>query len=747
MNSNPNHELTLQDLAVVYRRRRTVIYGTVAVLGLLAAIYCVFSTRRYEATGTVQVQDKSQDRLGLENMTGGSADTTSDALAANINIQTQANILQSDTLALKTIEDLHLEGTQDFKPRWSPIGWILGLFSPKGAADPPNASLEDSPKRRQRVLSIFSHNLSAQLVSGTRLIKVVYTNPDPKLAAAVVNKLMQSLIGYSFQAHYDATNQAATWLSSQLSDLRQQSETLRRQVADLENKSGVYSLGTVNPQGSDQSYSGVLDRLQQATTALSQAEQNRILRGAILQAADNGDAEMLSGLAGNTANGAAVSNTLSLIQNLRSQEATQQAALQQAETKFGPAYPRLQELRSNIAGLQQSIQQEIERLKQRARTDYEDATRNEAATRIEYDKAKAQADTLNDKSVEFTILRQEADESEKLYQTLLERFKEAGVLESLSTSAITVVDPARVPYKPTKPNIPLVMLAAIAGGFLLGSCIALVIDMMDSKINTIEEVERISGDNLFGVTPAFNANHVFPIEGPIPLATLGDPHSQFIEATRAIRTEIFLKGEDETSKVILVTSSIPGEGKTTLSANLAVLLAQSSKKVLLIDTDLRIGHLRTLLNLPSGTGLSELLTGRLQQPEIHPVDAVPNLDALHAGAPPTNPSELLGSDSFRHWLSVWRERYDYIVLDSAPLLLVTDSLTLAPYSDITLLIARPGLTEKAQLARSFKLLARSTNHFVATVLNGLRPEQDGYFSYFGYGKSEKNYGEMIKVKQ
>ena len=152
-----------------------------------------------------------------------------------------------------------------------------------------------------------------------------------------MNKLTQALVDYSFQTRFDATNQAAGWLSSQLGDLRQQSEQLQRQVADLESKSGVYNLGTVDAQGRDQSYSGVLDKLQQATAALSQAEQNRILRGAILHAAENGDADMLSGLAGNTANGAATNTTLTLIQSLRAQEATQEAALQQAQLKFGPA--------------------------------------------------------------------------------------------------------------------------------------------------------------------------------------------------------------------------------------------------------------------------------------------------------------------------------------------------------------------------------------------------------------------------
>jgi succinoglycan biosynthesis transport protein ExoP len=746
-NLNSNDELTLRDVAVIFRRRRKVVYGTIALFGILAAIYCLVSTRRYEATATLQVQNKSQDRLGLENMSGGAADNGTDALTSNINLQTQANILGSDTLALKTIEDLHMEDTQDFKRHWSPIGWITGLFSPRAVEDPPNASLEDSPQRRHYVLTVFSKNLSVKPVSGTRLITISYLNPDPKLAAAVVNRLMQSLIDYANQSQYQATNQAAGWLSSQLGDLRQQSEDLQRKVADMQSKSSVYNLGTVDPQGHDQAYSGVLDQLQQATAALNQSEQNRILRGAILQAAESGNAEMLSGLAGNAANSSGVNNSLGLIQNLRAQEATQEAALKEAETKYGTAYPKVQELHNNIVALQNSIQQEVERLKDRARSDYDSATHDTQETRARYDQAKAAADGLNNQSVNFTILKQESDESRKLYQQLLERFKAAGVLESLKGSDITVVDPGRVPSKPAKPDAIKDMAIALVAGFLLGSCLALVLDLTDNKIKSIDEVERISGVNLLGVTPAFNAKQAsLPLPGQPTLASLDDPQSQFIEAARAIRTEILLKSDGDESKVILVTSSIPGEGKTVLSANLAVLLSQSNKRVLLVDTDLRIGSLRSLLNIPSGIGLSEILDGQPTLPDIHTIPAVPNLDILQAGESPSNPSELLGSSYFRDWLSLWREKYDYVVLDSAPLLPVTDSLTLAPLSDIVLLIARPGVTEKSQLARSYQLLTRNGNRFVATVLNGLRPEEVGYSSYFGYGKGGLKYSELVKSK-
>jgi polysaccharide biosynthesis transport protein len=602
--NQPRKEITLHDLMVIYRRRRKLIYSVVAGLFLLAAVYCIFATRRYESVATIQVQGKNQDGLGLDTMAGDTSAADNDALTESITITTEASILQSDTLALKTIEDLNMEGTKDFKPHWNPISWVMGMLSPSGVGDPAHASLEDSPQRRRRALLVFSNHLTVKPVPGTRLLDITYLSPDPKLAAAVVNKLTQLLIDYSFQTRFDATNQAAGWLSSQLNDLRQQSEQMQRQVSDMESKSGVYSVGTVDSNGHDQTYSDTLDKLQQTTNALSQAEQSRILRGAILHAAQSGDAEMLSGLAGNTANGSNTNNTLTLIQNLRSQEATQEADLHQAELKYGSAYPKLNELRGNISALKNSIQQEVDRLRARAQSDYDDAVRAEAETRAQYNGLKGQADTLNSKSIDLAIARQEAGQSSGLYQELLKKFKEAGVLEGLKGSAITVVDPGRIPGKPSKPNIPLYLGIAIVAGFFFGCGLALVTDTMDTKINTIGEVERISAGNLLGVTPTFDPKLLSSSYNGTPqLASIEDPRSPFIEAARTIRTEIFLKGGSERSRVVLVTSSIPGEGKTVLSANLAVLFAQSNKKVLLIDTDLRLGALQSALNLPPAKGL------------------------------------------------------------------------------------------------------------------------------------------------
>ena len=746
MPSRKENELALSDLFRIFRKRRSVVYGTVLVFGVLCAIYCAISTRRYEATGTVQVQKDSSDGLGLDSLMS-DAGGASDSLDANMNIATQASILQSDTLALRTIKNLNLETTRDFQSHWNPVAWALGLVSPKGAPDKQGVTIDEAPMRRRHALKVFAGNLTVNPLAGTRLIEIDYLSSDPKLSSAVVNELTKALVDYNFQTRYEATTQASAWLTGQLTELRKQSEELQAKVVNLERESGVYSLGTVDAQGREQAYSGVLDQLQQYTTALSVAQQNRILKGAIAQAAESGNAEQLSGLSGNTiAGGTSMNNTFALVQSLRQQETTEQAALKEAEAKYGSAYPKLAEMRANLAGIQRSIHDEVERIKERAKSDYAVAAQAEGKTRTQYDQAKQEANRLNDKAIEYMIVRQEAEDSRLLYEDLLKRLKEAGVLEGLKSSNITVVDPGRVPAVPKKPNVPVLMLVALAGGFFVGFMVALVVETLDNKITSIQEVEELTGQPILGATPVIEeVPRQTAAGGKSLLAALDDPQSTFAEALRSIRTAILLTGGGEHSRVILVTSSLPGEGKTTISTNLAVVLAQSNRKVLLVDLDMRRGTMSRKMGLPRTAGLSELLSGQRKEPTLTAVKGFECLDVLQSGTPPPNPSELLDS-KIKEWVSIWRETYDYIVLDGPPLLPVTDAQIVHPIADITVLLTRSGLTERAQLQRSFRLLKSGSDHFVGVMVNGLRPQDENYYGYYGYRKYSYHYGENDNAK-
>jgi succinoglycan biosynthesis transport protein ExoP len=745
--------LTLLDLWKILRRWRYVLLGITLVLLVAAILVCIFSTRRYEATGEIQVQKDSSDALGLDSLMGSEAAGGSDGLEANVTLQTQAKILESQTLGLQVIDQLHMAGTADFQSRFSPIGWALGLVSPKGVADPRGAPLEASPRKRDHVFAVFKANTKVAPVAGTRLIEVSYTSSDPKQAAAAVNSLIQGLVDYNFQTRYTATSEASEWLGKQLSDLRMDSEQLQRRVAELQRNSGVFTFGGEDIQGKGIAYSTILDQLQQATANLTQAQSNRVIRGALYEAAKSGDPEMIASLSNSSLiSGAspAVGNSLALIQTLRTQEATQKAAISEAAAKFGSAYPKLDEMRANLGSIEQSIRAEQDRLQHQTKSDFVVSQQVEENMRSIFEQQKKDAEALNDKAIQYALVRQEAEESRGLYERLLSRLKEAGVLEGLRSSNITVVEPGRVPSRPSRPNVKMYLLAALLAGLLLGCGSAFCLEAMDSKVRDMHVLSGRFGDALFGELPFERArgggSRKSPAAAPSRLFTLADPASAYSEELRGLRTAILLARGGSPPQVILVTSSISGEGKTTLAANLGTLLAQQGKRVLLVDADLRRPILHRIFERENNAGLSNLLTQRVDSPaafdDFVPIPEVPGLDLLTAGPIPPYPSELLGSEQMTALMRLWRERFDFIILDGAPVLPVTDSVVFAPLADQILLLARHGVTDRSLLEKSFRLLqTRTPDTSIGIVVNAIKRFNDPYAYSYGYGYGAHPYGK------
>jgi capsular exopolysaccharide synthesis family protein len=697
----------------------------------IAVVYCIFSTRKYQAVGEVNVQREASDALNLGTLMGSGTSDVSDWMDASRVLQTQVGILESQSLALEVVKQLHIEDSEDFKPRFDPIGKLMEALSPKGVPDPEGKPFDEMPARRDRIYKAFEKNTKITLVPGTRLIQITYTSTNPQIAANVVNKLIDALVDYNFQARYSATKQASEWLTQQLADLRLQSEQLQAQLAEKQKDSGVFSFGGEGLEGKGLAYSPVLDQLQQATTSLNQAESNRVMRGAMYEAARTGDPNMIAGLNNALiANGgsSAVGNSLNLLQTLREQEATAQAQISQAAAKFGKAYPKLDEMRASAQSLRQSIVEEQKRLLNQTRTDYEVARQVETNTRAIFDKQKAGAEALNSKAIEYEMLHQEADDSRNMYDKLSSRLKEANVLESMRPSNITVLEPGRVPAKPAKPNVPVYLAGAFVGGLLLGVMLGFMVDVMDGKVRHIGVASGQWGDGLLAELPferrkaPRGTDRIFAKSSRI--FTLVDPRSPFSEALRNLRTAILLSSGTP-PKVILVTSSVSAEGKTTLATNLSALLVQQGKSVLLVDTDLRHPSLHSLFELASQPGLGDLLTsGQSEEAAfsaLQDVPDVPGLKILTAGRSPDNPSELLGSEKMRRLISIWRESFDFVVLDAEPLLPVTDSVVLTPLVDRILLLARHGVTERHKFERSLQMVeALSPGTPVGVVLNAVK---------------------------
>jgi succinoglycan biosynthesis transport protein ExoP len=749
--SSTTQDLTISGLLLVLKRRRSFIIWSTVFCVSAAILLCIFMTPKYKATGEIHVAKQSSDELGLDGMKGGGG--VADALEDNIELQTQSNILQSDTLALKVIENLDLEHTKDFQPRFNPIAWALNLFSPDGPKDPPNASLEDSPRRRGRVLRVFAGHLKVQPLAGTELIDISFLHSDPKIAAAVINELSNSLVDYTFQTRFTATNVASKWLGGQMADLKKQAEDLQSKVVQLQREAGVYSLGTADASGKELAFSATLDRLQQATEALAQATSNRILKGGIYEMARSGDPEMISGLAGTSLSGASqgTNNAFNLLQTLRGQQAAIETQLAADTSKYGSANPKLGDERASLAGTTAAIDKEIKRIGERAKTDYRAAQITENGLRKDYELQRASADQLNNKAVKYSIAKQEADESRGLYETLYQHLKAAGVVEGLRSSNVTVVDPGRVPAKPARPNVPLYLALALFAGLFLGSVGAVLLDTVDNRVQSMETIERSLNTPLLGVIPAAvlsgwrktsefgqpkltkRLTDGLSITAPpdIPVSP-DDSNTAFTEALGSLRTALLLSRSSAPPKVILITSAAESEGKTTVALNLAAALARNHSKVLLVEADMRCPTLEHRFSIPGEKGLSNMLSGDYNNMEVRPFTNLPDLTVISAGPTPPYPAELLGSRRMKELIKLWSAENDFVLIDSPALLAVTDAAVLSKMADITLLVTRHGQSTLKSLERAWHTLRTDPETKVGVVLNGVSRDSAAYHEYFGY---------------
>ena len=752
----PRKEMTIEDLWGVLSRRRTIVLGTLLGTIALTGVLFATATRFYKGTAEIQVQKESADALSMDSVIG--PESQSDSVDSNITLQTQAQILQSDSLALQVVKELDLEKSPDFRSHFNPISWAMGLVAPKGIADPANVPIEDAPGRRAKVVKTFEAHLKVKPVSGTRLIDVEYLSTDPRTAAAVVNRLVQDLIEYNFQTRHNATREASGWLSSQLADLRKQSEDLQAKVVDLQRDSGVFSFGQTDSLGHEQVFTPALDQLQQATGQLEQAQSARIMKGALYQVVKDGDPELISGLAGNgmlSGPSAGVTGSLTLLQGLRSEEAQTQAKLNELSAKFGPGYPKLAELQSSLDSTRKSINAESARIASRVKNDYTVAQQIEDKDRTIFLNEKAHAEALNDKAVEYQIAKQEAAQSRNLYENLFGRMKEADLVAGLRSSNITLVDPARVPARPAKPNVLIYGAASVAGGLLFGICGALFRDATDTRIQELGEMELLFAEASIGLLPYHDGRSERKRMGEKPQwwvaadtslaermasnATIAatEPRAAYTEAVRVLCTSLMQGNKGSPlGQVILVTSSVPGEGKSMLSANLAIAYAQRGKKVLLVDGDLRTPVLHERLRLEATRGLSSLLAAdRLDAPSTatqNPLPGIPDLHVLPAGPLPDYPAELLASDGMSGLVRMCRKDYDYVIIDGAPVLPVTDSALLSRYADFILVVARHNVTDRRSLERTCQTLRSQGARQLGLVLNGVKASSGAQYKYYGY---------------
>jgi polysaccharide biosynthesis transport protein len=458
----------------------------------------------------------------------------------------------------------------------------------------------------------------------------------------------------------------------------------------------------------------------------------------------SGDPDAIASSLGSTQAGASSGQGASpLLETLRSKEAELKIQAAELNTQFGPSYPKLAQLNSQIKEADVQIQGETKKIAGKVRGQYMAALQRENMLHDALEQQKQEANKLNESAIEYNLLKRDAETYRQLYEGLLQKLKEAGVSAGLKANNFQIVDSARPPMAPIEPNVPRNILFSILLGSATGVGLAFLLEGLDNTIRTTEQAQMISGLASLGMIPLGSKS---AREGPNPkrlviasskeaveLVTQVRPQSQMAESYRALRTSLLLSNLGSPPKVIMVTSALPQEGKTTTSINCGVVLAQKGVRVLLIDADLRRPSVHKTLGMGPRSGLSNVLTGSstLEQ-TITRSSILPNLYVLPAGTPPPNPAELLASGNMRDVLAQLREEYDHIVIDTPPSLSVTDAVVLSPRADAVMLVIRSAQTTKQALRRARDILAQVNAKVAGVLLNAVDLSSPDYYYYYEY---------------
>jgi capsular exopolysaccharide synthesis family protein len=700
-------DTTLSEALIVLRKRRWILVVAV-LLGLAYGIFKAESQPRlYDSYGRIQVRAGSSNeyRVSAVGEYGGDAGSR---------LLTELEILKSDSLMLTVCREMDLSNNADFLEVKGPV---------------PHTSLDDGVVRQDTVHRLQS-NLRVALVPKTDIIRISYSSLNPKMSADIVNQVISDYIQRSYQTRFESSRRVSDFLSSTLEGLKQEVETSQEQMMDMQRRLGVL--------GFDPNRNQINNSLDDLSRAVGGAKLARIIAEARYR--------VLSGMDPNTIEG-----TIELtpgtapaeLNQLRAQVAGARATYAQMESSLGPNHPQAKALKAQIDELVKEIDAEQNRLLIQAKQTYVVARANEDQTTAALEAQKAEAYKLRDQLVEYTLRQREFEANRNLYESLQQRLRTASVQSGLESLEIDVVDKALPPANPVLRPQSTMIMTALAFSLLAGIVISFLMESLDTGLRSIAEIESITELPSLAIIPrarrssADQAGTLTTAQRNIGVLT--QPKSQFAEAFRSLRTSLLLSTAGHPPKFIVLTSATPSEGKTTAASNLAAILAQRDTRVLLIDGDLRRPNIHHRFGLNGKIGLTTVLTGATKLEEtVQGVPEIPNLDILPSGPVPPFPTEMLSSGAMDAILRRCGEIYDYVVVDSPPILSVTDGVILARQADAVVLVVRHGKSSKHVVRRARDILLRSGAGITGIVLNAVdlnSPEYYGYYGYSGYSYS------------
>jgi len=660
-------------------------------------------------------------------------------------LETQYKVLQSDTLARRVIEELHLGQVNEFNP---PKGrWFWENTHAAARED----GLVVDPETEQAILVRFNDRLSVEPVRRSRLVQVSFESEDPNVAAKALNALASNYIQQNLESRWDSAQKASEWLSQQLQSFKAKLEKSEDDLQDYAQNNGLLFLET--EKGDTENI--VDERLRQLQDELTKAQADRYTKESLYRLVQAGDYSSLPGVVDNK-----------LMQDLTERLADLQREEAALTPTFTNDYPKVKQIQSQIDNVQKMLNQERKRAAQGIMDDYTAAVRREALVREAFDQQQKQANLVAARAVQYNILKREVDTNKQLYEGLLQRLKEAGVSAGMNASNIRIVDAAVPPTKPVSPRPVLNLGLALLLGLGCGVGVAFLQEHWDNTLKNSDDIERLLRVPTLALIPSreslnYTTMAVYGRAGQtltlpngkrvsmqkvaektwIRIDGNGTQHSALSEAFRGLRTSVLLSAAGRPPRSLTFVSAEPGEGKTTIASNLSICLAQLGKRVLLIDGDMRRPCVHKLFDIKDHTGgLVTYLTGEDEWRQLVRPTGMANLDCLVCGPVPPNPSELLSSDRMQTLIREAMAEYQFVLVDAPPLLNVADGRILATMVEGAILVVRGGFTPR-ELVQHAQLHIRDVGaHLIGVVLNDVDVRHNGYYKgyykYGGYGESK-----------
>ena len=689
-------EIAFADIFTMLFRHRWLIL-LVTALCVAIGVFLARGPRQYAANSMLRVQP------GVSGQYRASQPGTSSLEVAD-QTSPYVDILQSNTLLLRVARDLDLANNPDFL----------------GSRPLHHQSLDDDAVKEQ-VLRSLRGRIVVTHKPKDEIIRIVCTTPNRQLSANVVNTLINDFVVYLVQVRYGASKRSSGWLLSQLDDLKQQVERDQTDLTGLQAKLGIVGLSET---GNDYLSAQALDALTKASSA---ATVERIVAEAKYRFLNESDPSLIEGEV-NLLNGNAQQGNL--LETLRSAQGTQAGNYAKLLQQFGSKYPAVQEAKAQLDETTRQVIAEQKRIVNQARLSFSAAAANESMTNKALNEKQGESFGQRSDMVRYVILLHDYQSHRTLYEGLITRLQEAGITAGLESGEVDIVDLADVPTRPAPPGRLTYLAGSLAAGIVLGCILALLAEALNTRVINSDQAGRASSLPLLTILPRLS-------KGDLTGSISRD--SPYVEAVEILRTSLLSDAHTPRLKVLLLTSALANEGKSTISASLAVVLAQHGARALLIDCDLRHGNLASQFGLPSRTGLTSVLQGQTDlNSALQTVTVVPGLQlsselqVLVSGPPvSTRAALLLGSSQMQALITSARERFDCVILNGPPALGLSDVLNLGRLSDTVLFIVRSRAVTRKNVKQALQILEIAKLPLLGYVLNDFRPEfrESGYKAY------------------